>query len=197
MKHILTLLLILISSVSAAEDMKVLRPAEESEFVGYWRIILIPDEKMNLKIRNKDTGFADSCQFLIHKPDGYWFNITMTNGAGDEEAKRRCPTTSKEDVDLLLFAAQAPNRYKWRKLNTPMFIVEDTLSKGHQAWAVDYATKDASLPNYFDFEKGDLVMNMAMPVGPSQVVLAWRMVLRPVLAKPKTSIPTVNMDVAR
>ena len=178
--HFVSFLLFFSVQMALAQEEKPLRSATEAEFVGYWRIMLIPDEKSNLRVRNKDTGLADPCQVLIHRQDGFWFNITVSNGAGEEESRRRCPALTRKDVDLYLAAARAPKRFKWKKLTPSVFEIQDEITKDKRYWVADFTTRDASLPNFFDLKQGDLVMNMAIPAPDGRVVTAWRMVLRPI-----------------
>ena len=177
-KWILLLLMGIAATCGAQE--KALRPAQDTEFIGYWRIMLIPDEKSNLKIQNRETGFSDPCQVLVHKADGGWFNITISNLAGDEASRRQCDALKKKDVDASPALLGARNRFTWKRATPQVFEVEDVTSKAKRYWLADYVTKDTSAPNYFDFKLGDLVMSMALPTGDGRVAIAWRMVLRPI-----------------
>lgn len=204
MKFTLMLLSLLFVSLSAAQEqgglqstrLNVLRSAQPNEFAGYWRIVLIPDEKLNLKIQNKNTGFADPCQFFIHKEDGSWMNISISYGASDEETRSRCPHTTKKDIDSMLAANSISPIHGWSQLRLGFYRVKDGLTGyDNQVWAVDYVTEDVSIANYFDFKQGDLIMNLGIPAEKGKVMLAWRMVLRPVLDQPSAPTPTVNTDI--
>jgi hypothetical protein len=178
------LLLLFISSASPAQEHKFMRPAAEAEFAGYWRIILIPEGKSTPKLRNKDSGFADPCQFFVHRPDKTWINISLFSATGEEETRRLCPAILKKDVDAAITAnAAGIARYKWRNLRGALYAVDGTSSKDQRIWAADYVTEDASIPDYFDFRKGDLLMSLTEP-GPNGPALLWRMVLRPVPDQP-------------
>lgn len=180
-------------NVSQSTTLNLLRPSKQSEFIGYWRIILFSDDKLNQRIKNKDTGFAGPCQFFINKADGSWLHIGIFYDANEEKTRDHCPLITKEDINLILAANSIYPIYKWSEKRSGMFYMEDMLTGyDNQAWAVDYVTEDVSLPNYFDFNKGDLVMNLGIPAGKGRVMLAWRMVLRPVLDTPQTSTLAVN-----
>ena len=208
LKFFIFLFLLFTSTASFSQERQVIRHAEQSDFVGYWRVFLIPDEKrLHPNVFNKDVGFAGSCRFVVHKPDGAWFNVTINNGSGEEETKLRCPSISTKDIDQAVISTNllSPSQIKWTKLQTPLFAVENLSSKNRVIWIADYVTEDTSdyvtdgvsIANFFDFKKGDLIMDRAVPIGQGQIKAVWRMVLRPVLDQSPRSYPAVSTDAAR
>lgn len=90
--RVFTFIVCLFVCVGAAAQGQKTRPATETDFTGYWRVVLIPNEVHGSAYKNEQMGYADPCQFLVHKPDGTWFNISVTNMAGAEESRRQCLT---------------------------------------------------------------------------------------------------------
>lgn len=63
MKFGLYFLLAVFSSVAMGQAKT--RPATEADFIGYWRIVLIANDKTGSRHKNEDMGYADPCQFLF------------------------------------------------------------------------------------------------------------------------------------
>ena len=162
------------------------QPATESNFIGYWRILLVPNEIHKSEMQNEKTGYADPCQFFIHKPDGTWFNISINNGAGVEETKRRCPGMKRADIDLSLYAVRNVSPYKWTKMPNQdgLFYVKNASNPESRAllWKADYILVDIpeSMNRGYDLKKGDLLMQLTRRVNATSVAPAWPMILRPV-----------------
>ena len=166
----------------AAQGRKT-RPATEADFTGYWRIVLIPNEVHGSPYKNEQMGYADPCQFLVHRPDGTWFNITISNMAGAEESRRQCPT-KQAGVDAAMFAqTQAP--FRWHKA-TPnqngLFFIRDTTPQTDPKkpvaflWKADYMLDDS--PD-LGLKKGDMLMQITQRTGGNSIAPIWPMILRP------------------
>jgi hypothetical protein len=176
-----------LSVVAAAQTQKT-RPATEADFTGYWRIVLIPNEVHRSRFKNEEMGYADPCQFLVHKPDGTWFNISVTNMAGPEESRRQCPTT-RAGVDTAMFA-QTQSPFRWSKLpnQNGLFFIRDTRPQTDPQkpvallWKADYVLEDVpgNAAFAFDLKKGDVLMQMTQRMGGNNIAPVWPMLLRPV-----------------
>jgi hypothetical protein len=188
--RLIAVLLLLLSTSAVAQAQRI-RPATEADFIGYWRIQLVPNELHRSELQNEKTGYADPCQFFVHKPDGSWFNISHTNGAGVEETKRRCPATKRADIDLSLYVSLhsfgKASPYKWSKMPNQdgLFYVRDMSGAESRVvlWKADYILVDIpeSASRGYDFKKGDLLMQLTRRVNATSVTPIWPMVLRPVL----------------
>lgn len=189
MKFVATLLFIVSTFASATEGKT--RPASETDFVNYWRIILIPNELHKSEFKNENMGFSDPCQFLVLKSDGSWYNLTVSNMAGNEASRNKCPTR-KSEIDLSLFAV-GTSPHRWSKLpnRDGLFFVKDmsvTDPKEKLAflWKVDLILEDISSISIFgtDLKKGDMLMQLTKPInnnniGPMKIAPIWGMILRP------------------
>jgi hypothetical protein len=183
--RIVAVFLLLLASSVPAQGQKT-RPATEADFTGYWRVVLIPDDVHKSRFKNEDTGYANPCQFLIHKADGSWHNISIHNAAGAEESLRQCPT-SRTAVDVFLVAPTS--RFRWNKLPNQhgLFWTIDTASTAPQSrsallWKSDVVLTDIPGSPAFDFDlrRGDLIMQLTRLLGGTNIEPVWPMVLRPV-----------------
>jgi len=189
MKLCIYVLLIAVSSAAFGQDDKT-HPATESEFVGYWKIKLIPNEKHRSQFKNEDVGYSEKCQFIIFKHGGEGHSITFRNAAGEEKTSETC-SIRKSDIDLgLLFPSQAAQRSEWQKVpkQEGLFFTKDsskTDSKVPSAllWKADYVTEDISTVGAvgFDLQKGDMIMQVTRRLNDNSIAPVWPMVLRPVL----------------
>lgn len=186
MKFVAILFLFVATLAQAQSSGQKVRPAGEKDFVGYWRIHLIANELHKSQLRNESLRYNDPCQFFIHKPNGAWFNLSISNPAGAEEAKRQCPN-SKARVDSSLFG-QSSSRYQWKKVpdQEGFFVIRDTQATDTTAipavlWKADYVTEDIPAPATvgFDLKKGDLIMQLTRRVDEGKIAVVWPMVLRP------------------
>jgi len=188
MKLIFTLIFIISTSALAA-DAKT-RPASETDFVNYWRIILIPNELHKSEFKNESMGFSDPCQFLVIKSDGSWHNLTINNMAGEEASRNKCPT-KKSEVNLGLFAV-GTSPHRWNKLpnRDGLFFVKDmsvTDPKEKLAflWKADLILEDIPSISIFgtDLKKNYMLMQLTKPinhnVGQINIAPIWGMILRP------------------
>jgi hypothetical protein len=180
----------------SANAQAAFRPATESEFVGYWVLHRIPDEKQITKIKNADMkGFTDTCQVIVNNADRSWMNLTYASGAGEEETRRRCANLKKGDVRKLIEITNVANpqyakNFMWAPSSVPpIFFVINLSTKNQVIWAAHIATKDttdydapgvAVQASYYDFKKGDLVLDRIIQMAPSQFSSVWRMALRPI-----------------
>jgi hypothetical protein len=176
----------LLGDLSHAQAQKF-RPATEADFVGYWRITLVPNEMHKSEFKNEQTGYSDPCQFFIHKKDGNWFNMSSNNGAGVEETKRLCPNKKRSDLDLSISAIRNETPYRWKKYTNQdgLFLVSDPSRPGSLPvlWKADLVLVDIpeSAARGYDFKKGDLLMQLTRRINATTVAPVWPMVLRPVL----------------
>jgi hypothetical protein len=182
MKFVAVLLGLALVSDVAAQGQKS-RPASDADFTGYWRIVLIPNEVHGSPYKNEQMGYADPCQFLVHKADGTWFNITISVLAGEEESKRQCPT-KQAGVDSAMFM-QTQSPFRWHKAipnQDGLFFIRDTSPQTDPKkpvallWKADYLLDD--VPN-MGWKKGDLLMQITQRRG-NNIAPIWPMILRPV-----------------
>jgi hypothetical protein len=161
-------------------------PATSENFIGYWRINLIPNEKHKSQYKNENMGYSSPCQFFIHKPNGDWYNLTISNGAGDAESLRRCPN-KKADIDLgMLALSMSKTSITWEKakLQDGLFYVTDHSPNGKTLlWKADYVTVDVASEKTIgaDLKKGDMFMQITKNQGGNNFAPVWPMVLRPVV----------------
>jgi len=189
MRFIVTIVFSIVSTLAAAEGKT--RPASEVDFIGYWRIIPIPNELSRSELKNENMGYSDPCQFLVHKLDGTWYNLTVSNAAGDEESKRKC-LTKKSEVDLGLFSV-GTSSHRWSKLpnRDGLFFVKDMSvtnpkEKSALLWKADLILEDIPSIAIFgtDLQKGDMLMQLTKRVndnniGSMKIAPIWGMILRP------------------
>lgn len=165
-----------------------IRPATNADFSGYWRIVLIPNH-LHKNVKNESMGFSDPCQFLVHKPDGIWDNITITNGAGVDETVRQCTTTTKSLIDIARLSKPAsPFRWNKNQFQDGFFYIKNSSITDPKAiagnlWKVDYVTEDFPAAGLFGFDlkKGEMIMQLTQVLEGNRVLPVWSMVLRPVL----------------
>jgi hypothetical protein len=185
-------LLLLLSLMSAnALAQAGLRPADETDLIGVWRVMLIDNEVHRSRIRNEDIGYSGICQFFVHRSDGGWHNMALQNAAGKTETLARCPSR-KADVEAALTGHQAlaGGPYRWSRMNNtlPLYLIQDLGPDGKAlAWKADIV--QANLPAHpgigFELLPGDLLMQharlTATPDGAPalELELVWPMVLRP------------------
>ena len=167
---------------SAAEQPT--HPANESEFVGYWRIILIDNDLHKSAIKNEQTGYSDPCQFFINLPDGSWLNISPTIVRGEKATKINCPSGKNEIDKLIPVSLSVSQHFKWSKLNKQngLFYISDPATKNGLLWKADYVAEDLPAVEKcgFDLKKGDMIMQLARRLGPAEIAPVWPMILRPV-----------------
>ncbi len=141
------------------------RPATEADFTGYWRIVLIPDEVHHSRLTNKQVGYADRCQYFVHRRDGAWLNVTLD---GQCPAKR----SALEGGTALMYSP-----FKWERVpgEEGLFFIRSP----DQAvlWKADYVLED--MESDVLLLRGDLVMQLTERTGPGTVAPVWPMVLRP------------------
>lgn len=188
MKFCLYFLLLAFTSLASAQPNKT-HPATESEFIGYWKIKLIPNEKHRSQFKNEDVGYSEKCQFLIFKPNGEGNSITFTNISGEEKSPETC-TFHKSDIDLgLISPTQAIKRSEWQKVpkQEGLFFTKDPAKTDIKAptallWKVDYVAEDIDTTVAFGFglKKGDMIMQVTRRLSDNSVAPVWPMVLRPV-----------------
>lgn len=188
MKLCLYFLLLAFSSLASAESSKT-HPATESEFVGYWKIKLIPNEKHRSQFKNEDVGYSEKCQFLIFTPNGEGNSITFTNISGEEPSAENC-TSNKSDIDLgLISPTQVVKGTEWQKVpkQEGLFFTKDHSKTDTTAaiallWKVDYVLEDIETTSAFGFnlKKGDMIMQVTRRLSDNSVAPVWPMVLRPV-----------------
>lgn len=161
------------------------RPARDVDFIGYWRIQLVPNEMHRSEFKNEQMGYSDPCQFFIHRQDGSWFNVSSNTGAGVEETKRKCLAMKKADVDQLLYSVGNQPPYRWRKMQNQdgLFYVGDPSKAESETllWKADAVLVDIpeSAARGYDFKKGDLLMQLTKRINATSVAPVWPMVLRP------------------
>lgn len=178
-------LALLISPTVWAQEARI-RPATEQEFTGYWRIRLVPNEVHRSEIKNERTGYADPCQFFLHRADGIWWNVSISRGGSPEEARRNCPTLKRADIDQMERLRGAPS-YEWIKVKSAngLYIVREKKAErpGGLIWKADYIVEDVpdAIARGWEMRKGSMVMNLMRVVGQGQVTPAWPMILEPVL----------------
>ena len=186
MRHLALALVVILSTAAFAQSQKS-RPATESDFSGYWRIVLIPNEVHNSKIKNEQTGYSDPCQFFVHRPDGTWFNVSVANMAGAERSKSECPTT-RAAVDAK-FASFGKPEFRWRKApNQDGFFFIGVLASQEPKkaaallWKADYVLEDTShsQASSVEFKKGDMIMQLTQRTADNRVAPVWPTILRPV-----------------
>lgn len=180
--------LLVIFSAAASAQMPKTRPATESDFAGYWRIVLIPNDVHKSRFKNEQMGYSDPCQFFVHKPDGTWFNISVTNMGGAEESKRKCPT-KRAAVDVSM-VAQSQSPFKWNKLpnQNGLFFIRDTTPQAGPKkpvallWKADYVLEDIPASPAFgvDVKKGDMIMQITQRMEGNNIAPVWPMILQPV-----------------
>jgi hypothetical protein len=155
------------------------RPATAQEFIGYWRVINISNDKHGSPIKNEQTGYSNPCQFLIHSADGVWKNITISNLHGD--APRDCPTT-RAAIDVALLGTQPQQKWVARPNQSGLFMVLDEKAKDAQFWKVDYVDSDLQTTERFglDMKRGDLIVQLLKNLGGNNLAPIWPMILRPV-----------------
>jgi hypothetical protein len=188
MKLCLYFLLLAFTSSASAQSDKT-HPATESEFIGYWKIKLIPNEKHRSQFRNEDVGYSEKCQFLIFKQNGEGRSITFTNISGEETSPENC-TLHKSDIDLgLISSTQVINHSEWQKVpkQEGLFFTKDSAKTDSKAsvallWKVDYVLEDIDATTAFGFnlKKGDMIMQVTRRLSDNSVAPVWPMVLRPV-----------------
>lgn len=177
-----------IFSISSLAKSPLTQPATETQFSGYWRIVLIPNDIHKKKFKNEELGYSDPCQFFVHKPDGTWFNISITNMAGADESVRKCPNNSAALEQVILSRPQS--EYRWSKfLNRDgLYLIKDTTPNTDTKkpvaliWKSDYILTDIPASPSFNFElkKGDLFMQLMQPTEDHRLAVAWPMILRPI-----------------
>lgn len=178
---LLLVLLFMLPRAGLAEEQK-LRSATAAEFVGYWKIVLIPNEVHGSPVKNEQMGYSGPCQFLVLRADGNWFSVNITNMAGDEQSKRQCPT-KRAEVDTSLLGQQQ-SRYRWSIFPnlSGMFVQSDTAPQSPQAksmllWKADLVLED--VPS-LGMRKGDMLLQVARQTAGGQFAPVWPMILRPI-----------------
>lgn len=188
MKLFVYIFFLAISNLTFAQSNKT-HPATESEFVGYWKIKLIPNEKHRSQFKNEDVGYSEKCQFLVFKPNGEGYSIIFTDPSGQEKSSETC-SFRRSDIDLeLRLPTQAAKRSEWKKVPKPegLFFTKELPEADPKAsiallWKVDYVLEDIDTTKAFGFDlkKGDMIMQVTRRLSDNSVAPVWPMVLRPV-----------------
>ncbi len=146
------------------------RPATEADFTGYWRVVLIPDEVHKSRFTNRQVGYTDRCQYLAHRRDGAWFNVTLEGAC---PAKR----SALEGGTALMYSP-----FRWERVpgKEGLFFIRNAGEA--VVWKADYVVEDSPPDSEVMLLRGDLVMQLTERTGPNTVAPVWPMVLRP-LAK--------------
>ncbi|MFZ3019644.1 MAG: hypothetical protein WA056_14435 [Gallionella sp.] len=179
-----TLIFLLCSSQLVFAGGQSTHPANENEFVGYWRILLIDNNRHKSGIKNEETNYIDPCQFLIHQSDGSWMNISPMIVNGQKATKDNCPTDRAEIDKHIAIAKSISQPFKWSKLKNKngLFYVADSATNSGLLWKADYVAEDLPVVERIGFElkRGDMIMQLARFLGPTEIAPIWPMVLRPV-----------------
>lgn len=191
-KGLLVLLLAVFFMDVAVAAGQSTHPATESEFVGYWRIILIDNDRHKSGIKNEQTNYTDPCQFLVHQSDGSWMNISPMIVGGQKATKENCPTDRAEIDKHIAIAKSLSQPFKWSKLGNQngLFYVTDPTTNTGLLWKADYVVEDLPAVERIGFElkKGDVIMQLTRRLGPNEIAPVWPMVLRPV--QPSAKVQT-------
>jgi len=179
MKNIL-LSFLLISSHAFSQE-QTISPANETDFAGTWRVVLIPNQFQKGQFKNEEMGYSDPCQFFINGHDKSWQNVSVHNGAGAEESKKQCPTTKAELTQNLITPDKS--QFKWKALPNGVgyfYISENKSSKG-VIWKADKVLTDMQTSTSIgvDLKGGDMLMQVIKPTSASGGEAVWSMVLRP------------------
>lgn len=180
--RLIAFFLLLTATAAHAQTFKT-HPAQAGELVGYWRIMLIPNDKTHSPIRNEETGYADPCQFLVLRDDGTASNITIASINADEESRRKCPD-HKKDIDAATWLSGGRNNLSWKmneKIKGVFMLIEKAKSNG-QMWKADFVEEDFDTSSRLSFplKGGDLILQLLKKVNENTVGPIWPMVLRPV-----------------
>ena len=199
LKSFILLLALLSANTSFGADPKT-HPANESEFVGYWRVHTVSDEirRENLKdsnlgfdVKNADTGLGDPCQFVIILASRHWATIPMEKMGSADEARKQCLSTSKKDVQatVLLMQNLSTTQRSWQPAPNVVgaYLMHYPELKKTLIWKADTVDESALSPKLtgFDLMAGDMVMTILKVIQgetpqTSKVIPAWYAVLRPV-----------------
>lgn len=172
--------LFFLSNLAYAQEQKII-PSSKADFIGYWRIILIPDEFQKGTFKNSQMGYSAPCQFFVNYPDGSWLNTTVTNMAGAKESKDKCPKI-KSELDVSL-AFGDKSKFKWEQIREGYFHIHEASTKtaSNPIGIVWKADKILAKTFFFGLTlgKGDLIMQIIKPVSQNRGEAIYAMVLRP------------------
>jgi hypothetical protein len=145
------------------------RPATEKDFIGYWKIVLIPDEIQKSRIKNKDIKLYSSppCRFLSHRPNGDWTNFSASSPAGDEATQRNCD----KRLSAIKFAAESSGQaeYRWERMRGDeglFFLLRASPKQPVEIWKVETVTDAAKLKvdwGVSELKDGDLLVQLMFP----------------------------------
>ena len=187
MRFLGTLLFFFSTLALAQAPMQKIRPATDTDFPGYWRVVLTPDE-LHKQVPNEAMGFSEPCQLVIHQSDGTWRKMSIASGAGDDETKRQCPPSRSLIDQILLTQAASPFRWSKQPNQDGYFFVRnisitDPTAVAAHLWKADYVAEDFPSAGFlgFDLKKGEMLMQLTKPLGNNRFVPVWSMVLRPIL----------------
>lgn len=175
------------TNLSEAAGVKM-HMASESDFVGFWRIMLIPNELSRSELKNEVSGYSDPCQFFIHLSSGKWVNLTVLTSIKDSEGKevklKDCPATKSELEPNLTAVNATSSEYVWhiQKGSDGFFWVKKANSQvGDFLWRAVIIDENISRPDIFGFDlvQGDMTMNLMRRRVDGKIEAFWGMVLRP------------------
>jgi len=165
---LLVLIAALCPLLAFGQAMPKTRPATVADFMGYWRVVLIPDEVHKSRFTNKQVGYTDQCQYFVHRLDGAWLNVTLDG---------QCPVkrSALEAGTALMYSP-----FKWERVPGEDGLFFIRAPDNAVVWKADYVLEDtAPAEAGVLLLRGDLVMQLTEKTGPGTVAPVWPMVLRP------------------
>ena len=174
--------LILVSCAASSQE-QTTHAAGSQDFIGSWRVVLIPNNFQKSKFKNEEMGYSDPCQFFIHNSDNSWNNLTINNASGIQETIKQCPTSKAALAPYL--TTQNPSQFKWEQMREGFFNISEANTKNSPSqnsivWKADTVSADISLLG-LKLKKGDMIMQIIKPVSQTRGEAVYSIVLRPLV----------------
>ena len=144
-----------------------------TEFVGYFKLIPIPNDKQPSRDLAKPP-FQGLCQYFVHQPNQDWVHVDMKNLGGDAETQARCNHTRSALATQM--TTMGRSAITWQKIDHGIATInreKDVVN----LWKVDTIERpiDASGQLGVRFEPDDLLLQLVNSKGTE---VLWRLVLR-------------------
>jgi hypothetical protein len=153
---------VLAPQLGFAQQPAAIRPATPQEFVGYWKLVPLPDQVQPRKLAG--NPWPGECQFFGHYKDGTWQHMVVERGD--------C-ASSPEILDTFTRNSPKPATYEFFAQGS--IWIRQPVSGRTEGWGVGYVVADKLMLGGIHLLPGDLVMQLR---DPRDNGVAWLRVLR-------------------
>jgi hypothetical protein len=153
---------LLASQDGSAQQAMAIRPATPQEFLGYWKLVPLPDQAQPRRLPG--NPWPGECQFFAHYKDGSWQHVVIERG--------EC-TSSPEILDTFTKNSAKPATYEFFAEGS--IWIRLPVSGRTEGWGVGYVVSEKLTIGGIHLRPGDLVMQLR---DPRDNGVAWLRVLR-------------------